>query len=94
LQHLASIGPIVDRLILPDATVPKNDHTFRELGDVELVRHHDHGESLGIESLQDAMISTEVRLSRLPVGSSARSSDGWFTRARAIATRWNNRGDQ
>jgi hypothetical protein len=28
-----------------------------------------------------------VRVSRLPVGSSASSSDGWLTSARAIATR-------
>ena len=34
-----------------------------------------------------AMISRPVFESRFPVGSSASSSDGWFTRARAIATR-------
>src|SRR5438067_617018 len=34
-----------------------------------------------------SMISTDVRLSRLPVGSSARRIEGRFTKARAIATR-------
>ncbi len=33
------------------------------------------------------MISSEVLLSRFPVGSSARMSEGWVTSARAIATR-------
>ena len=33
------------------------------------------------------MISTDVRLSRLPVGSSASRIEGWFTSARAMATR-------
>ena len=38
-------------------------------------------------SLRNRMISSPVWLSRLPVGSSASSSDGRFTRARAIAAR-------
>src|SRR5262249_48129794 len=38
--------------------------------------------------LNSAMISCAVRLSRLPVGSSASSTSGRPTSARAIATRW------
>jgi hypothetical protein len=37
--------------------------------------------------LNRSRISALVRLSRLPVGSSASSRLGWFTSARAIATR-------
>ena len=33
-------------------------------------------------------MSSPVALSRLPVGSSASSSEGWPTSARAMATRW------
>src|SRR5207237_4206297 len=34
------------------------------------------------------LISSDVVESRFPVGSSARRMAGWFTRARAMATRW------
>ena len=39
------------------------------------------------------MISAPVRLSRLPVGSSASTSDGSPTMARAMATRWRSPPD-
>ena len=40
-----------------------------------------------VELWKMSMISTLVRLSRLPVGSSARRTSGSLTSARAIATR-------
>jgi len=39
-------------------------------------------------SANNAMISSPVRESRFPVGSSASKMEGLFTSARAMATRW------
>ena len=70
------------------AAVAHGHDALRETGDVRLVRHqHDRDAALAIQSLKYAMMSSDVRVSRLPVGSSASSSDGLFTSARAIATR-------
>jgi len=75
------------KLILPDQPIPHNNVSLRVGGDVLLVRDHDDGDAVLIELLKMAMISTLVRLSRLPVGSSASSISGSLINARAIATR-------
>jgi hypothetical protein len=49
--------------------------------------HEDHGDALAVQLLEDGQTSMLVRVSRLPVGSSARMRTGSFTSARAMATR-------
>jgi hypothetical protein len=65
-----------------------DDYAVGVLGDVGLVGDEDDGVALGVELVEEAMISTPVLESRLPVGSSARMMEGLLTRARAMATRW------
>ena len=70
-------------------TRPSRSSTIRVgvLRDVRLVGDDDDGQPLVVELLEERQTSTVVWLSRLPVGSSASSSDGSVTRARAMATR-------
>ena len=52
-----------------------------------VVGGHDHRRPDLVDLVQEPMMSTHVSGSRLPVGSSARSTSGRLTKARAIETR-------
>ena len=71
-----------------DQPVAHPDPAPRQRRDLEVVGDDDDGDAaLGVEPLEDRHHLGAAGVSRLPVGSSASSSVGSPTRARAIATR-------
>ena len=68
--------------------IDEADHAARISGDILLMGDHDDRDAvLHIQAGDNSMISRLVLVSRLPVGSSARSTAGSVTIARAMATR-------
>ena len=74
-QDLRRNRPVLDRFVAPNAAVPKVDATLGKFGDVRFVRHHHDSEPIIVQFLEHLQ-NFEVRLSRLPVGSSASRIDG------------------
>ena len=70
------------------ATVTKTNDALRVRRHRPFVRDDDQRMPWRWSWSNNARISSPVAESRLPVGSSARTIDGSFTSARAIATRW------
>ena len=69
-------------------TVTERHDPRAVLRDVGFVRdQHDGDAALLVQALESPITSMLVRVSRLPVGSSARRIDGLLISARAIATR-------
>jgi hypothetical protein len=70
-----------------DPSIPNPHDPVRVPRHTLLVGHQDDRVPRAWSSSNNAMISSPVRESRLPVGSSARMIDGRVTSARATATR-------
>jgi hypothetical protein len=64
------------------------DHAVRALADLGIVRDEEDRVARPVELVEEREdLAARARV-EVPVGSSARSSEGRFTSARAIATRW------
>ena len=72
----------------PSMPVAHGDTPRERRRDVAVVGDHHDGGAAACSSSSRSMISSPVRESRLPVGSSASTIAGSPTRARAMATRW------
>ena len=89
VDHLAGRArtPAGDAAVVDDRAVEKRHQAVREGGHAGVVGDHDDGLAVLVHSLSSRITSRVLRLSRLPVGSSASSTLGWLTSARASATR-------
>ena len=73
--------------VFPYQSVAQCDIAAAVLGYLRVVRYENDGTSHGMKFWNNTKISKEVRVSRLPVASSAKSTAGSLTNARAMATR-------
>ena len=81
-------GSLPDSFVFFDLSVANGDNAVGARGDVVLVRDHNDRVAFRVQTFEEVHdLHTGVR-SSAPVGSSASRIDGWFTRARAMATRW------
>jgi len=74
-------------LIRRNLSISDEDDAVRVLRNIMLVRHQNDRIALPVRFSNKDMISSPVFESKFPVGSSARTIDGEFTSARAMATR-------
>jgi len=75
-------------IVFLNAPIADIDDAVGVARDILLVGDQKHGVPLLVQAFEEGHDLIAVAVSSAPVGSSASNSDGWFTRARAMATRW------
>ena len=73
--------------VFTDFSVSQDDIAAAILSYLRIVGHKDNRASSTVELLESTRISKDVRVSKLPVASSAKITAGSLTKARAMATR-------
>lgn len=73
--------------VFTDFPVSQYDIAAAILSYLRIVGHKDYRASGTVELLESTRISKDVRVSKLPVASSAKITAGSLTKARAMATR-------